>query len=128
MLAAWTIHSEADPRSSESGDAVPTGASAAGKTPPSSLLSTTFLMCRYFPTRNQYYPPFLFFFFNLFCLFIIFGCVGSSLLRGLLSLRSTGSRHAGSVVVAHWLSRSAACGIFPDQGSNPCPLHWQADS
>ena len=20
-----------------------------------------------------------------------------------------------------------ACGIFPDQGSNPCPLHWQAD-
>ena len=23
---------------------------------------------------------------------------------------------------------SAACGIFPDQGSKPCPLHWQADS
>ena len=23
---------------------------------------------------------------------------------------------------------SAACGIFPDQGSNPCPLHSQADS
>ena len=22
----------------------------------------------------------------------------------------------------------AACGIFPDRGSNPCPLHWQADS
>ena len=21
-----------------------------------------------------------------------------------------------------------ACGIFLDQGSNPCPLHWQADS
>ena len=21
-----------------------------------------------------------------------------------------------------------ACGIFPDQESNPCPLHWQADS
>ena len=20
-----------------------------------------------------------------------------------------------------------ACGIFPDQGSNPCLLHWQAD-
>ena len=27
-----------------------------------------------------------------------------------------------------WPSCSAACGIFPDQGSNPCPLHWQADS
>ena len=22
----------------------------------------------------------------------------------------------------------AACGIFPDQGSDPCPLHWQADT
>ena len=21
-----------------------------------------------------------------------------------------------------------ACGIFPNQGSNPCLLHWQADS
>ena len=41
---------------------------------------------------------------------------------------STGSRRAGSVVVAHGLSCSAACGIFPDQGSNPCSLHWQADS
>ena len=30
--------------------------------------------------------------------------------------------------VAHRPSRSAACGIFPDQGSNPCPLNWQADS
>ena len=29
---------------------------------------------------------------------------------------------------AHGPSCSAACGIFPDQGSNPCPLHWQADS
>ena len=33
-----------------------------------------------------------------------------------------------SVVVAHELSCSAACGIFLDQGSNPCPLHWQAFS
>ena len=54
-------------------------------------------------------------------------CAGPSLSRPLL-LRSTGSRCAGSVVVAHGPSCSAACGIFPDQGSNPCPLHWQADS
>ena len=54
-------------------------------------------------------------------------CVGLSLSRPLL-LRSTGSRRAGSVVVAHGPSCSAACGIIPDQGSNPCPLHWQADS
>ena len=39
-----------------------------------------------------------------------------------------GLQSAGSVVVAHGLRCSAACGIFPDQGSNPCPLHWQADS
>ena len=45
-----------------------------------------------------------------------------------LSSRCTGSRSAGSEIVAHGLSCSAACGIFPDQGSNPCPLHWQADS
>ena len=54
-------------------------------------------------------------------------CAGLSLSRPLL-LQSTGSRRAGSVVVAHGPSCSAACGIFPDQGSNPCPLHWQADS
>ena len=53
-------------------------------------------------------------------------CAGLSLSRPLL-LRSTGSRRAGSVIVAHRPSCSVACGIFPDQGSNPCPLHWQAD-
>ena len=89
----------------------------------------------------------MFFFLNLF----IYGCVGSSFLcEGLspvvasgghsslrcaglspsrpLLLWSTGSRRAGSATVAHGPSRSAACGIPPDQGSNPCPLHWQADS
>ena len=54
-------------------------------------------------------------------------CAGLSLSRPLL-LWSTGSRRAGSVVVAHGPSCSAACGILPDQGSNLCPLHWQADS
>ena len=54
-------------------------------------------------------------------------CAGLSLSRPLL-LRSTGYRRAGSVIVAHGPSCSAACGIFPDQGSNPCPLHQQADS
>ena len=42
-------------------------------------------------------------------------------MRGPLSLWSTGSRRARSAVVAHGPSRSAACGIFPGQGSNPCP-------
>ena len=34
----------------------------------------------------------------------------------------------GSVVEVHRLSCSTACGILPDQGLNPCFLHWQADS
>ena len=43
-------------------------------------------------------------------------------LRWLLLLhRLSGVRASG--VVGHGLS-----GIFPDQGLNPCPLHWQADS
>ena len=73
--------------------------------------------------------------------------VGFSL-RGLLLLWSTGSRahrlqqmwHAGSAVVipglqstcsvveAHWLSCSLACGVSPDYRSNPCLLHWLVDS
>ena len=36
--------------------------------------------------------------------------------------------HTGSVVVAHRLRRSAACGVFPDQGSNPYTLNWKAAS
>ena len=34
----------------------------------------------------------------------------------------------GSVVVVHRFSCPAACGIFPDQGSNLYLLRWQADS
>ena len=33
-----------------------------------------------------------------------------------------------SIVGVHGLSCSEACGIFLDQGSNPCLLHWQVDS
>ena len=54
-------------------------------------------------------------------------CAGLSLSRP-LPLRGTSSRCTSSVVVAHGPSCSAACGILPDQGSNPCPLHRQADS
>ena len=34
----------------------------------------------------------------------------------------------GSVVAAHRLSCSLACGIHLDQGLNTCLLHWQMDS
>ena len=48
-------------------------------------------------------------------------CAGLSLSRPLL-LWSTGTRRTGSVIMAHGPSCSVACGIFPDQGLNPCPL------
>ena len=68
----------------------------------------------------------LFFFLN-FILFIYFWYVSLSLLWP-LPLQSTGSGRAGSAAMAHGPSRSAACGIFPDRGTNPHPLHQQADS
>ena len=90
------------------------------------------------------------------CYFIClsFDCAGSLLVHGLLSsCNAEASRRSGfsycraqalghngsvtvvpalystdSVVVAHGLSCSAMCGVFQDQGSNPCLLHWQVDS
>ena len=54
-------------------------------------------------------------------------CMDSSL-QWLLLLQGTGSRCIGSVHVTHGLSCCMVCGIFPDQGSNLCPLPWRADS
>ena len=34
----------------------------------------------------------------------------------------------GLIIAAHWLRCSVACGIFQDEGSNPCLLQWQVDS
>ena len=51
-----------------------------------------------------------------------------ALVAGLPLLRSSGSRCAASVVVVRGLSCSMARGIFPEQGSNSCPLHGQVDA
>ena len=40
--------------------------------------------------------------------------------------QSSGVMDSG--VVALGVSCPAACGIFLDDGSNLCPLHWQVDS
>ncbi|XP_073664623.1 START domain-containing protein 10 isoform X2 [Tursiops truncatus] len=48
--------------------------------------------------------------------------------RTLHKIKSTGSGRAGPAAMAHGPSHSAACRIFPDRGTNPCPLHRQADS
>ena len=82
------------------------------------------------------------------CLFI-FGHAGFSVLLGLflscseqlLSRPGARASHCGgfsccraqalasthSVISVHGLSCSEARGIFPDQGLNPCLLHWQVD-
>ena len=43
-------------------------------------------------------------------------------------LKRLDSRAQHSIAVMHGLSRSAACGIFLDQGLNSCLRHWQAYS
>ena len=62
-----------------------------------------------------------------------FGCAGSSLLhmgflclvnRGYSLLWCAGSKNTGLIVVAHRRSCPVARGVFLDQGSIPCPLHW----
>ena len=41
---------------------------------------------------------------------------------------SSQALRTGCIVVAHRLSFSMACEIFPDQRLNTCLLHWQVDS
>ena len=52
--------------------------------------------------------------------------------RLLIAVTSLVAEHktliTGSIVVEHGLIYSAACGIFPVQGFNLCPLCWQVDS
>ena len=108
----------------------------------SSLKWHKYIIIIFFLNGSDVLLAIFFFFFNLFYLWLCWvfisvrglspvvasrghsssRCTGLSLSRPLL-LRSTGSRCAGSAIVAHGPSRSAACGILPDQGSNPCPLH-----
>jgi len=99
--------------------------------------------------KKQFY---LFIYFWLCWVFVAVQVCSSLLSRGYSSLRCLGfslrclllwsvaSMHVGSVVVTHrlcstgstvvsrGLGYSAACGIFPDQGSSPCLLRWQVDS
>ena len=59
--------------------------------------------------------------------FVALCCAGFSL-QWLPCCRAQALGVRASVLVAHGLSSSVACAVFPDQRSNPCPLHWQADS
>ena len=69
---------------------------------------------------------FFFFWLGLHCCSWAFSNCGESRLLFIEVHRLWGTW--ASVVVAHRLSCLTAYGILPDQGLNPCPLHWQADS
>ena len=90
----------------------------------------------------QVWPAWFFFFFSSFissCLCCCMGALSNCSEQGLLSSCSGGllievaslvvehglQVHTSSVVATHGLSCPGACGIFPDQGLNPCPLQWQ---
>ena len=54
------------------------------------------------------------------------GCSPAAVRRLVTVVASLVAGHVLRVVV-HGLSCPTACGMLPGQGSNPCPLHWQAD-
>ena len=69
--------------------------------------------------------------------YLFIGCAESLLLCGLSLVVVSGGFSccraqvlgvSASVVVAHGPGCSMACGIFPDQGLNLCPLHWQVNA
>ena len=85
--------------------------------------------------------PLLFYFYLIFCLLWVFvaahGFSSSCNEQGLLSVCSAQASPCGGCSCSgaqapgcagfsscvHRLSCTTACGIFPDQGLNPCPLH-----
>ena len=76
-------------------------------------------------------PPCWFYFYFLFIYFVaalgLHCCARASHCDGFSCCGARALGAQASVVVARGLSCSAACGIFPDQGSTPCPLFWQED-
>ena len=55
---------------------------------------------------------------------LLSSCAQASHRGGFSCCGAQALRHMDTVVVAHRLSCSSAWGIFPDQGSNLCLLHW----
>ena len=55
-------------------------------------------------------------------------CCGTRALGAWASPVAQGPQSTGPVVVVLGLSCSATCGIFLDQGSNPCPVHCKVYS
>ena len=97
------------------------------------------IVCRFFLKLKKI--PHLFIYFWLPWVFVwafssygeqglLFSCSpqASSHWGGFPSCRAWALGHVAFIVVVHGLSYPAAHGIFLEQGSNLCPLHWQVDS
>ena len=86
------------------------------------------------PHAHKVIPDLLIFYLFIYNIYFYFSLVAAS--GGFSSLQGTGFSlqwflllwSTGSVVVAHRLRGSPASGIFPDQGSNWCPLSCKTDS
>ena len=88
-------------------------------------------ICLFIHLTHVYFLFFIFLKINYFIYFYFWLRWVFVAVRGLLiAVASLIAEHGTrvSVVVAHGPSCSAACGICLGQGSNLCPLHWQADS
>ena len=64
----------------------------------------------------------------LFSSCVVTGDYSLVVVQGLLLMEHRLQGKWASIVLAHGLSCSMQHGIFLDQESNLCPLHWQADS
>ena len=72
-----------------------------------------------------FFPRFIYLF-NLFLAVLgLHRCVQASCCS---SFSPCGEQAPEHPLSSRGLSHSEACGIFPDQGSNLCPLHWQTVS
>ena len=61
-------------------------------------------------------------------LFVASGVYSLGLECSLLNCCGFSLRSTDSVIVVQRLSCLMACGVFSDQGLNPCPLHWQGQA
>ena len=86
------------------------------------------------PFLSSQLLQFFFFFFNFYLFLTALGihcctqAFPSCSKRGLPSSLGVQASHCGGPLVELRLSCLTACGFFPEQGSNPCPLPYQADS
>ena len=69
--------------------------------------------------------------FSLWWLFLLWStcsrCMGSVVATCMFSSCGSWALRHGLSSQAHGFSCSVACGIFPDQESNLCPLNWQVN-